>query len=44
MDLEQKLSKYFSKEWKKETTKVRQMFNFGGYRLWYWTTQWNESS
>lgn len=29
IDLEQKLSKYFSKEWKKETTKVREVFNFG---------------
>lgn len=28
IDLEQKLSKYFSKEWKKETTKVREVFNF----------------
>lgn len=31
IDLEQKLSKYFSKEWKKDTTKVRQMFNFRVY-------------
>lgn len=30
IDLEQKLSKYFSKEWKKETTKVREAFNFAG--------------